>query len=167
MQELKVSPYKCDKGACRACTHRVQACMPLVLAPTGVAAFNIQGATLHRAFRLPVAHNEATEYKKLSCERLQELRREFKDVHFIIIDEVSMVSYQLFSFVHRRLMEIKGIEDVSVFFGGVSVLAVGDFYQLPPVRGSFLFLNGKDYVPGTTHLWRDLFQLVELEQNMR
>jgi hypothetical protein len=139
----------------------------LVLAPTGVAAFNIQGATLHRAFRLPVEHNEATEYKKLSCERLQELRREFKDVHFIIIDEVSMVSYQLFSFVHRRLMEIKGIEDASVFFGGVSVLAVGDFYQLPPVRDSFLFLNGKDYVPGTTHLWRDLFQLVELEQNMR
>ena len=149
----------------RAHTGLKHAC--LVVAPTGVAAFNIQGATLHRAFRLPVEHNEATEYKKLSCERLQELRRELKDVHVIIIDEVSMVSYQLFSFVHRRLMEIKGVEDDSIFFGGVSVIAVGDFYQLPPVRDSFLFQNGKDYVPGTTHLWRDLFQLIELEQNMR
>ena len=100
----------------------------LVVAPTSVAAFNIHGATLHRAFRLPVEHNEATEYKKLSCERLQELRRELKDVYIIIIDEVSMV----FSFVHRRLMEIKGIEDADVYFGGVSVIAVGDFYQLPP-----------------------------------
>ena len=148
----------------RAHTRSKHAC--LVLAPTGVAAFNIQEATLNRAFRLPVGHNEATEYKKLCCECLQELRREFKDVHFSISDEVSMVSYQLFSFVHRRLMEIKSIEVASVFFGGVSVVAVGDFYQLPPVHDSFLFLNGKDYVPGTTHLWRDLFQLVELEQNM-
>ena len=49
-------------------------------------------------------------------------------------------------------MEIKGIDDPSVFFGGVSVIAVGDFYQLPPVRDSFIFQNGKDYVPGTTHL---------------
>ena len=64
-------------------------------------------------------------------------------------------------------MEIKGIDDPSVFFGGVSVIAVGDFYQLPPVRDSFLFQNGKDYVPGTTHLWRDLFRLVELKANMR
>ena len=149
----------------RAHTGSKHAC--IVVAPTGVAAFNIQGATLHRAFRLPVEHNEVTEYKKLSCKRLQELRRELKDVQVIIIDEVSMVSYQLFSFVHRRMMEIKGIEDASVFFGGVSVIAVGDFYQLPPVRDSFLFQNGKDYVPGTTHLWRDLFRLVELEQNMR
>ena len=149
----------------RAHTGSKHAC--LVVAPTGVAAFNIQGATLHRAFRLPVEHNEVTEYKKLSCERLQELRRELRDVHIIIIDEVSMVSYLLFSFCYRRLMEIKGIDDPSVFFGGVSVIAVGDFYQLPPVRDSFLFQNGKDYVPGTTHLWRDLFRLVELKENMR
>ena len=64
-------------------------------------------------------------------------------------------------------MATKGVEDDSIFFGGVSVIVVGDFYQLPPVRDSFLFQNGKDYVPGTTHLWRDLFQLIELEQNMR
>ena len=102
------------------CAHTGSKHVCLVVAPTNVAAFNIQGATLHRVLRLPVEHNEVTEYKKLSCERLQELRRELKDVHVIIIDEVSTVSYQLFSFIHRRMMEIKGIEDASVFFGGVS-----------------------------------------------
>ena len=40
-------------------------------------------------------------------------KREFKDVHLLIVDKVSMVSYQLLVFVDRRLMEIKGMEDVS------------------------------------------------------
>ena len=42
--------------------------------PTGVAAFNIDGLTIHYAFRLPVEHNNLTKYTKLSAERLQQLR---------------------------------------------------------------------------------------------
>ena len=46
----------------------------MLVAPTGVAAFNIDGLTIHYAFRLPVEHNNLTKYTKLSAERLQQLR---------------------------------------------------------------------------------------------
>ena len=46
----------------------------MLVAPTGVAAFNIDSLTIHYAFRLPVEHNNLTKYTKLSAERLQQLR---------------------------------------------------------------------------------------------
>ena len=84
-------------------------------------------------------------------------------VHTIIIDEISMVSYKTLGFIHQRLTEIKGSDDTEEYFGGVNIIAVGDFYQLPPVRGSFVF----GHVPASTHLWRDLFSIVELHTNMQ
>ena len=52
-------------------------------------------------------------------------------------------------------------------FGGLNVIAVGDFFQLPPVRDKFIFQEGNGYNPGSTHLWRDIFTMVELTINMR
>ena len=112
------------------------ACM--LVAPTGVAAFNIGGLTIHYAFRLLVEHGNLTKYTKLSAERLQQLRLLCKDVHTIIIDEISMVSYETLGFIHQQLTEIKGTDDTEVYFGGLNIIAVGDFYQLPPVRDRFL-----------------------------
>jgi len=106
----------------------------VLAAPTGVAAFNIGGLTIHQALNLPVEHDRSTAYKKLSAEWLHELRCLWKDVHVMIIDEISVVSYQTFTFIHRRLTEIKGTDDTEVHFGGISIIAVGDFFQLPPVR---------------------------------
>ena len=134
------------------------ACM--LVAPTGVAAFNIGGLTIHYAFRLPVEHGNLTRYTKLSAERLHQLRLLCKDVHTIIIDEISMVSYETLGFIHQRLTEIKGTDDTEVYFGGLNIIAV-------PVRDRFVFQNGRGYVPASTHLWRDLFTMVELHTNMR
>ena len=139
----------------------------MLVAPTGVAAFNIGGLTIHYAFQLPVEHGNLTRYTKLSAERLHQLRLLCKDVHTIIIDEISMVSYKTLGFIHQRLTEIKGTDDTEVYFGGLNIIAVGDFYQLPPVRDRFVFQNGRGYVPASTHLWRDLFTMVELHTNMR
>ena len=149
----------------RSHTGSQNACM--LVAPTGVAAFNIGGLTIHYAFRLPVEHGNLTKYTKLSAERLHQLRLLCKDVHTIIIDEISMVSYETLGFIHQRLTEIKGTDDTEVYFGGLNIIAVGDFYQLPPVRDRFVFQNGRGYVPASTHLWRDLFTMVELHTNMR
>ena len=149
----------------RSHTGSQNACM--LVAPTGVAAFNIGGLTIHYAFRLPVEHGNFTKYTKLSAERLHQLRLLCKDVHTIIIDEISMVSYETLGFIHQRLTEIKGTDDTEVYFGGLNIIAVGDFYQLPPVRDRFVFQNGRGYVPASTHLWRDLFTMVELHTNMR
>ena len=80
----------------------------------------------------------------------------------MIIDEISMVSYQTFTFIHKRLTEIKGTDDTEVHFGEISIIAVGDFFQLPPVRDRFVLQDGKGHVQGATHLWRNLFTMFEL-----
>ena len=164
----------------------------MLVAPTGVAAFNIGGLTIHYAFWLPVEHGNFTRYTKLSAEKLHQLRLLCKDVHTLIIDEISMVSYETLRFIHQRLTEIntliideismvsyetlrfihqrlteiKGTDDTEVYFGGLNIVAVGDFYQLPPVHDRFVFQNGRGYVPASTHLWTDLFKMVELCTNM-
>ena len=109
-------------------------CAFMLMTPTGVASFNIGGLTIHKALNLPVEHGKRTAYCKLASER-----RLWKSVTTIIIDEISMVSYQTLNFVHQRLTEIKGTDDTEVFFGGLSVIAVGDFFQLPPVRETNLY----------------------------
>ena len=123
----------------------------VLMAPTGVAAFNIGGLTIHRALNLPVEHGNSTTYRKLGAERLKELRQSWKYVNTIIIDEISMVSYKTMSFIHKRLTEIKGTDDTEVLFGGLNVIAVGDFFQLPPVRDKFVFEDGRGYHQGSTH----------------
>jgi len=65
--------------------------------------------------------------------QLDELRSELLNAQIIIIDEISMVSKPIFAYVDARLKQIKGNQTA---FGGMLVLAVGDFYQLPPVRQS-------------------------------
>ena len=139
----------------------------VLMAPTGVAAFNILGLTIHRALNLPVEHGNSTSYRKLGAERLKDLRQSWKNVNTVIIDEISMVSYKTMSFIHKRLTEIKGTDDTEVLFGGLNIIAVGDFFQLPPVRDKFVFQDGRGYNQGSTHLWRDEFKLIELTQNMR
>ena len=62
---------------------------------------------------------------------------------FVIIDEVSMVGCNMLLEIHKGLQQIKGVSDDKVF-GGVSILAVGDLYQLPPVTQAPLFSTVSD-----------------------
>uniref|UniRef100_A0A1X7SLV3 ATP-dependent DNA helicase n=1 Tax=Amphimedon queenslandica TaxID=400682 RepID=A0A1X7SLV3_AMPQE len=75
-----------------------------------------------------------------------------------------MVSYLTMSFIHKRLSEIKGTDDSEVLFVRLNVITVGDFFQLPPVRDNIVFQDGRCYNPGSTHLWRNEFKLIELTQ---
>lgn len=79
----------------------------------------------------------------------------------LIIDEVSMVDHNLLSYVHGRLRQIKQTGDYSVF-GKVSVVAVDDFYQLPPVRGIPLYSDTKG-----VNLWHNNFEIAELTKVVR
>ena len=135
----------------------------VLMAPTSVAALNIGGLTIHRALNLPVEHGNLTAYRKLGAERLKELGQLWKNVNTVIIDKISMVSYQT-SFIHKRLSEIRGTDDNEELFGGLNIIAVGDFFQLPPVRDKFVF---EGYNPGSTHLWRDEFKSIDLMMNRR
>ena len=136
------------------------------MAPTGVAAFNVGGLPIHRALRLQVEQGKTAHQLQLHALALHDLRKLWQGVHTIIIDEISMVSYQILKSVHSRLCEIYGNDEI---FGGLNVIAVGDFYQLSPVNGSHVFSKKPDRSSGrlSSHLWRDFFKVIELEVNMR
>ena len=138
----------------------------LISAPTGVASFNVNGVTLHRAFNLPVEHNRIPPYKALSSQRLQTLREFWQNVNTIIIDECSMIAYEMLVHIHLRLNEIFNISDPNIFFAGKNIIAVGDLYQLQPVHGKPIYSKHVQLGCGT-HLWRDLFKMIELFQSER
>ena len=88
----------------------------------------------------------------------------------IIIDEVSMVGSNMLLEIHKRLQQLKGIMTDIDTFGGVSVLAVGDLYQLPPIGQPALFDKVTDsyaQLHGSGSIWQDEFEMIELTQIMR
>ena len=110
------------------CLRLLLQCQVLVAAPTGVAAFNVDGQTLHSLLSLPTR----AEFKDLVGERLTKLQQAFSEVKYLIIDEMSMVGRKIFGQVDRRLRQAFPHHSQEVF-GGCSCLLFGDFGQLPPV----------------------------------
>ena len=100
----------------------------VVTASTGKAATNVNGTTLHSAFKLPTPQSWS---KVLKGEDLQRFRNKYKYLKVLVIDEVSMIGKPTFDDLNRHLQKIM---DNNSDFGGVSILVVGDFFQLPPVR---------------------------------
>ncbi len=96
----------------------------VVLAPTGVAALNVGGQTLHSFFRLP--------FQVINEEALldQRANRLWKKVELVVIDEISMVRADILDGIDIIL---RGAQDSRLPFGGCKLLLVGDFHQLPPV----------------------------------
>ncbi len=99
-----------------------------VIAPNGVAAFNVEGCTLHSSFELPIKG----ELKHLDEDRLRQLQQHFTGVEYIIIDEVSMVGRKMFGTVDQRLHQAFPHRANQVL-GGCSCLLISDLGQLPPV----------------------------------
>ena len=141
--------------------------MLLLTAPTGVAAFNINGMTLHSALLL--GQSKYSGFQPLSHDRLNTLRTKLSHLMLLIVDEVSMVGANMLLEIHKRLQQIKGVSDDATF-GGVSILAVGDLYQLPPVGQAPLFSTVSDcyaQLYGSGSLWVDHFLMHELTKVMR
>lgn len=107
----------------------------VIAAPTGVAAINAGGVTLHSLFQLPFhpfLPNEASAEELLS--RLKYNRRRLdtlRKMDLLVIDEVSMVRCDVIDAIDSILKSVRGNFDES--FGGLQVLFIGDLYQLPPV----------------------------------
>lgn len=108
----------------------------LLAAPTGLAAIQIHGATIHSLFSIRVQHGRDREMEGLSSERLNEKRVLMSNCRLLIIDETSMCSNILLTKIHLRLSEIR---DSDVVFGGMNVLMFGDLMQLPPVQAARIF----------------------------
>ena len=111
----------------------------VVLAPTGIAAINAGGVTLHSFFKLPfrpmlpddpdlsLSHGRMFEFFKYPKEK----RKIIAEVDLIIIDEISMVRADIIDCVDRILRVYSG--NMRLPFGGKQLLFVGDVFQLEPV----------------------------------
>ena len=141
-------------------------------APTGLAAANVGGQTLHSLFSLPVEHGEKLpKYSALKKNSMQQTRTVLKDLALLVIDEISMVSAEMLMSINLRLQEIFGADEL---FGGKTVIVFGDLLQLPPVHGKrpFQDLSGDDVHNLTgglripSHLWEN-FEYDELTINQR
>lgn len=109
----------------------------IILAPTGIAAINVGGSTLHSFFKLPFHPLLPTDSRysprnirdtlKYNTEKINILR----EVELIIIDEVSMVRADIIDFIDKVLRIYN--HNMREPFGGKQLLLVGDIYQLEPV----------------------------------
>lgn len=110
----------------------------VVLAPTGVAALNVKGETIHSFFGFkPGVNSEMIE--RIAKKTSKDKRELIQKIDMIVIDEVSMLRADLLDHIDQMLRLLRGSWDV---FGGVQMVFVGDLYQLPPVvsrseEGSF------------------------------
>ncbi|MEO6819545.1 MAG: AAA family ATPase, partial [Ginsengibacter sp.] len=107
----------------------------VVAAPTGVAAINAGGVTLHSLFQLPFhpflptnSHKDELLGKmKFNRQRQQLLRK----MELLVIDEISMVRCDTMDAIDTILKSVRRRHDLP--FGGVQMLFIGDLFQLPPV----------------------------------
>ncbi|MDQ4138179.1 MAG: AAA family ATPase, partial [Actinomycetota bacterium] len=98
-----------------------------ICAPTGVAALNVGGQTIHSLFRLPIGVIADSE-----IEQGPEVRKLLGAMDTLVIDEISMVNADLLDAVDRSLRQARQRKEP---FGGVQLVLFGDPYQLAPVPG--------------------------------
>lgn len=105
----------------------------VVLAPTGVAAINAQGQTIHSFFQLslgPQVPGMVQGEKKLYYRMSKEKKNLIKTLDLLVIDEISMVRCDVLDAVDQELRKYR---DRGKPFGGVQLLLIGDLQQLAPV----------------------------------
>jgi ATP-dependent exoDNAse (exonuclease V) alpha subunit len=96
----------------------------VVLAPTGIAALNVGGQTIHSFMQLSTSLK--LDERKLSHQKTTLL----KSLDAVIIDEISMVRADVIDAIDRRLRQARSCQ---LAFGGVQLIMFGDLYQLPPI----------------------------------
>ncbi|GAB3618554.1 hypothetical protein GCM10027416_31110 [Okibacterium endophyticum] len=135
----------------------------VISAPTGVAALNVGGQTIHSLFRLPIGLIADQQ-----LDQPDQLKKLLNTIDTIVIDEVSMVNADLMDAIDRSLRQARQRKHEP--FGGVQVVLFGDPYQLAPVPGhgderhyiddhyrSFWFFDAK--------VWRETpLKVVELNE---
>jgi PIF1-like helicase len=126
------------KAICQSLTRHYRSLQPdseegvevLIVSFTGMAAHNVDGMTAHSAFHLSAG--KGTKFSTLKPDIKNTMRSHLYRLKVLIIDEISMLSSIHLDQISLRLGEIFETPP-GVHFGGISVLAVGDFFQLPPI----------------------------------
>ena len=138
-----------------------------VCAPTGVAALNVGGVTIHSLFTFPLGLLGEVEIARHLSKRTREILRA---LDMLVIDEVSMVSADLMDAIDRALRIARGRKNEP--FGGAQVVMFGDPYQLAPVpprdpqEKNYIAENYQSLWFFDAHVWRqtdlERFELSEI-----
>ncbi len=128
----------------------------VVLAPTGVAALNVEGETIHSFFKFG---------PDITVDKVRRISgwagKIYKNLDAIVIDEISMVRADLMDCIDR-FMRLNG-PDPSRPFGGVQMIMIGDLYQLPPVVKGQEKRLFRDYYKSEYFFDAKVFEQIELE----
>ncbi len=131
-----------------------------VLASTGAAAVLIGGRTIHSFFGLGILEGGADATLERALKDRRVVRR-LKKANAIVIDEISMIPGEVLSLAERIACEARRSVEP---WGGLKIIAVGDFAQLPPVNR---FSRNKDWA-FLSQVWeRSQFQNIQLNKVMR
>ena len=138
----------------------------VIAAPTGVAALNVGGQTIHSLFRLPIG-----VIADHVIDQPDSVRKILNTIDTLVIDEVSMVNADLMDAIDRSLRQAR--QRPNDTFGGVQIVLFGDPYQLAPVPGDS---DERAYFADTyrslwffdAKVWRDadlrIFELTEIHR---
>jgi ATP-dependent DNA helicase PIF1 len=135
----------------------------VVVAPTGIAALNVEGYTIHRLFSFPP--NITAEYIRSSAYYPRRFVKTLRELDTLIIDEASMIRADVFDGLAIALERFGPHPGKP--FGGVQLVLVGDLYQLPPVvtdgeREHFSTQYDSPYFFSAHHYDTQAFPVVEL-----
>ncbi|MCG8622459.1 MAG: AAA family ATPase, partial [Proteobacteria bacterium] len=134
----------------------------LVTAPTGSAAYNIGGSTIHSALCI----NDRSK-GTMSYERKCMMQMKLEHLMLLITDEISMVGFDFFQRMNEVITSIKGLTGCN--WGGICILTVGDLFQLPPVASTPVYMaprNANSLNDLAPNGWEE-FMLHELTEVMR
>ena len=149
------------------------------LVPTGTAASLIDGMTIHKGLGIKIKPSarldgELNAKVTVTIQNCKALRKEWKDVNFVLVDEVSMLGEELLCEIDHALRYAK--ENRDDWFGGVNIIFSGDFFQYPPVGSSPLYTPLSSKPKQTTQAlykclgqlaWKSIDTVVELTEQQR
>ncbi|KAB7892299.1 AAA family ATPase [Poseidonibacter ostreae] len=134
--------------------------IPTIVAPTGIAASHLNGQTIHSYFSLGIRDSIDESFISNLLDK-KYLQTRFKKLKILIIDEISMVSPNIFSSIDKIL---KAFKQTNKPFGGIQVILSGDFFQLPPISKN---IDGKRFA-WQSPSWKELdLQTCYLEKKFR
>ena len=126
----------------------------MLLAPTGVAAFNIQASTIHAALHLLIKY-----FTPLEDNALEKFQEELKHIRYILINEMSFIGPKLLSQIDEHLREAFPLKR-NIPFSGCSIILVGDLGQLLPIKHIPLYAG----ISHESELWNTFNTIITLKK---
>ena len=137
----------------------------LVMSPTAAAAKHlVYGDTIHGSLKINGFENLE---KQMLHGAHASLASDLSQVKHVIIDEISMVGSNFFWDINQKLKQLMGSQE---YFGGLNVIAMGDFHQLPPIGDQWIFNQTRirGWCNATaTNIWRVYFKMYKLTKHVR